>query len=83
MRVCVELSGHGCEDEDVEDDAGRGEWVGRCKRVVHYVEDAASEGEVWYHDVGFEVDTCTDAVGNRPINDLLPRDKKGNDSLVN
>ena len=83
MRVLVELSGYGCEDGDVEDDAGRRERVGRCKRVVHYVEDAAGEGEVGYEDVGFEADTCTDAVGNRPINDLLPRDKrKPNDSLV-
>lgn len=51
--------------------------------MVHYVEDAAGEGEVGYEDVGFEVDTCYDAVGNRPINDLLPRDKKKtNDSLI-
>ena len=82
LRVFVELSSHGCEDGDVEDDAGRGEWVGRCKRVVCYVDDAASEGEVGYEDVGFEADTCADAVGNQPINDMLPQDrKKANDSL--
>ena len=47
------------------------------------MEDAAGEGEVGYDDVGFEADTCTDAVEIRPINDLLPADKKNtNDSLV-
>lgn len=51
--------------------------------MVHYVEDAAGEGEVGYKDVGFKVDTCADAVGHHPINDLSPRDeKKTNDCLV-
>ena len=48
------------------------------------MEDAAGEGEVGYDDVGFEADTCADAVGNSAISDLLPRDKrKAHDSLVN
>ena len=57
------MSGHGCEHGDVEDDAGGGEGVGWCERVVRYVEDAAVEGEVGDEDVGFEPDTCADAVG--------------------
>ena len=62
FRVFVRLSGQGCEHGDVEDDAGGGEGVGRGERVVCYVEDAAVEGEVGDDDVGFEADTCTDAV---------------------
>ena len=51
--------------------------------MVRYVEDAAGEGEVGYDDVGFEADTCTDAVGKCPMNNLSSRDKrKTNDSLV-
>lgn len=57
FRVLVGLSGHGCEHGDVEDDASRGEGVGRCERMVRYVEDAAGEGEVGYEDVGSEADT--------------------------
>ena len=51
--------------------------------MIHYVEDTAGEGEVGYKNVGFKVDTCTNAVGNLPINDLSPRDeKKTNDCLL-